>query len=48
MAEGELIAKTNVGTTPYMAMWVFFLDALLSILCHPARALLDYCQQLCW
>jgi hypothetical protein len=48
MAEGELIAKTNVGTIPYMAMWVLFLGALLATLCHPARTLLDYCQQLCW
>jgi hypothetical protein len=36
MAEGELIAEANVGTIPYMAMWVLFLCALLSTLCHPA------------
>jgi hypothetical protein len=44
----EVEVATNVGTTPYMAMWVLFLGALLSTLCHPARALLDYCRQLCW
>jgi hypothetical protein len=48
MAEGKLIAKTNLGTTPHMAMWVLLLGALLATLCHPARTLLDYCQQLCW
>jgi hypothetical protein len=48
MAESELIAETNVGTNPYTAMWALFLDALLSTWCHPARASLDYCRQLCW
>jgi hypothetical protein len=48
MTESELIAKTNVGANPYTAMWALFLDALLSIRCHPARASLDYCQQLSW
>jgi hypothetical protein len=42
MAEGELIAEANVGTIPYMAMWVLFLCAHLSTLCHPAMALLDH------
>jgi hypothetical protein len=45
MAEGELIAEANVGTIPYMAMWVLFLCALLSTLCHPAMALLDHDRQ---
>jgi hypothetical protein len=30
LAEGELIAEANVGTIPYMAMWVLFLCAWLS------------------
>jgi hypothetical protein len=45
MAEGELIKEANVGTIPYMAMWVLFLCALLSTLCHPAMALLDHDRQ---
>jgi hypothetical protein len=45
MADGELIAEANVGTIPYMAMWVLFLGALLSTLCHPAMALLDHDRQ---
>jgi hypothetical protein len=45
MAEGELIAEANVRTIPYMAMWVLFLCALLSTLCHPAMALLDHDRQ---
>jgi hypothetical protein len=46
MAEGELIAEAKVGTIPYMAIWVLFLGALLSTLCHPAMALLDHDRQM--
>jgi hypothetical protein len=45
LAEGELIAEANLGTIPYMAMWVLFLCVLLSTMCHPAMALLDHDRQ---
>jgi hypothetical protein len=41
-AEGELISEANLGTIPYMAMWVLFLCILLSTMCHPAMALGDH------
>jgi hypothetical protein len=44
-AEGELISEARLGTIPYMTMWVMFLCALLSMMCHPTMALGDHDKQ---
>jgi hypothetical protein len=44
-AEGEIISEANLGTIPYMTMWVMFLCALLSMMCHPTMALGDHDKQ---
>jgi hypothetical protein len=44
-AEGEIISEANLGTIPYMTMWVMFLCILLSMMCHPAMALGDHDTQ---
>jgi hypothetical protein len=43
--EGEIISEANLGTIPYMTMWVVFLCVLLSMMCHPAMALGDHDKQ---
>jgi hypothetical protein len=45
LAEGELILEANMGTIPYMTVWVMFLYALLSMMCHPTMALGDHDKQ---
>jgi hypothetical protein len=44
-AEGEIISEANLGTIPYMTMWVMFLCILLSMMCHPAMALGNHDKQ---
>jgi hypothetical protein len=44
-AEGKIISEANLGTIPYMTMWVMFLCVLLSMMCHPAMALGDHDKQ---
>jgi hypothetical protein len=44
-AEGELISEANMGTIPYVIMWVMFLCALLSMMCHPTMSLGDHDKQ---
>jgi hypothetical protein len=45
LAEGELISEANMGTIPYMTVWVMFLCVLLSMMCHPTMALGDHDKQ---
>jgi hypothetical protein len=44
-AEGKIISEANLGTIPYMTMWVMLLCILLSMMCHPAMALGDHNKQ---
>jgi hypothetical protein len=44
-AEGEIISEANLGTIPYMTIWVMFLCVLLSMMCHPTMALQDHDKQ---
>jgi hypothetical protein len=45
LAESELISEARMGTIPYMTVWVMFLCALLSMMCHTTMALGDHDKQ---